>query len=89
MEPPHWDTLAASKVTASFLGLLLEAEPGVLPDGAFCLGGVCWDVGVTAAPGSGLDEEVIVLLRCCSALGKSWWFWSRSAWRLAAVWAAL
>lgn len=38
----HSDTLAASKVTASFLCLLLEAEPGVLPvDGAFCLGGVC------------------------------------------------
>lgn len=61
LEPPHWDTLAASKVTASFLCLLLEAELGVLPDGAFCLGGVCWDVGVAAAPRSGLHEEVMVL----------------------------
>lgn len=73
-EPLHSDTLAASKLTASFLCLLLEAEPGVFPlEGAFCLGGVCWDVVIgvavvgVAPTGSGLDEEVLGLQLCWSA----------------------
>lgn len=66
--PAHYsETLAASKLTASFLCFLLEAEPGVWPvAGMFWRGGVHVTavVAATASPGVGLDEVVLLLVAC-------------------------
>lgn len=67
----HSETLAASKLTASFLCFLLEAEPGVWPvAGTFCRGGVCGAAVVmrTASARLGLDAEGLLLAACwCSS----------------------
>lgn len=63
----HSDTLAASKLTASFLCFLLEAEPGVWPvAGMLCRGGVCGAAIVVVVPSAspGLVEEGLLLVVC-------------------------